>query len=73
MKKIYNKLVRDLIPTIIEKNGDTCTTKILDDKEYLDELNKKLLEDVDGYIRIPKEKLYLSNSILVNFIGGSNE
>ena len=50
MKKVYNKLVRDLIPSIIEKNGDTCTTRILDDKEYLDELNKKLLEEVNEYL-----------------------
>ncbi|MBO7218383.1 MAG: nucleoside triphosphate pyrophosphohydrolase [Clostridia bacterium] len=50
MKKVYNKLVRDLIPNIIEKNGDTCTTRILDDKEYLDELNKKLLEEVNEYL-----------------------
>ena len=27
----------------------------------------------EEFSRIPKEKLYLSNSILVNFIGGSNE
>lgn len=41
--------------------------------DIINMINKNLLEDVEGYIRIPKEKLYLSNSILVNFIGGSNE
>jgi len=36
-------------------------------------VSKNLLEDIDGYIKIPKDKMYLSNSILINFIGGSNE
>lgn len=27
---IYNKLVRDLIPNIIESEGKTCVTYILD-------------------------------------------
>ena len=37
--KIFNKLVRDKIPTIINANGESCETRILDDKEYLKELN----------------------------------
>ncbi len=31
-----------------------------------------LLEDDGNYIRLPLDRLYVSNSILVNFIGGSN-
>jgi len=27
-----------------------------------------LIKDIDDYIFIPKEKLYISNSILTNFI-----
>lgn len=50
MKKVYNKLVRDLIPDIIESKGESCTTRILDDSEYLAELNKKLLEEVNEYL-----------------------
>lgn len=34
---IYNKLVRDRIPEIIENNGKTFTTRILDKKEYIEE------------------------------------
>ena len=45
MKKTYNKLVRDNIPSIIEKNGGIPTTRILDDKEYKKELENKLLEE----------------------------
>lgn len=31
---MYQKLVRDNIPAIIEKNGETCVTRKLTDKEY---------------------------------------
>ena len=31
-------------------------------------LKNKLLEDKKGYIRIPEDKLYISNHILINFI-----
>ena len=42
---VYNKLVRDKIPEIIEKNGDIPVTRTLDDKEYFIELEQKLLEE----------------------------
>lgn len=35
---MYQKLVRDNIPAIIEKNGETCVTRKLTDKEYEDAL-----------------------------------
>lgn len=47
--KTYNKLVRDNIPQIIERSGKTCTTRVLDEVEYLSQLNKKLLEEVAEY------------------------
>jgi predicted house-cleaning noncanonical NTP pyrophosphatase (MazG superfamily) len=45
MTKIYNKLVRDKIPEIIKTDGKKFKTKILDDKEHLKELIKKLKEE----------------------------
>lgn len=45
MEKIYNKLVRNEIPSIIINNGGKPYTKILDDKSYKEELEKKLLEE----------------------------
>ncbi len=48
--KTYNKLVRDKIPDIILKEGSLPTTHILDDKEYIKELNKKLMEEVNEYL-----------------------
>lgn len=46
----YNKLVRDKIPEIIEKNNKRCEYTILNSEEYLDHLNKKLLEEVNEYL-----------------------
>lgn len=47
--KTYNKLVRDLIPNIIEKSGNECRTKILSDDEYLKMLDAKLDEELSEY------------------------
>ena len=47
--RTYNKLVRDKIPEIIEGNGETPVTRILNDEEYLKELNTKLQEEVNEY------------------------
>lgn len=43
---MYQKLVRDNIPAIIEKSGETCVTRKLSDKEYEDALAEKLQEEV---------------------------
>ncbi|MCD5324449.1 MULTISPECIES: nucleoside triphosphate pyrophosphohydrolase [Pontibacillus] len=47
---IYNKLVRDLIPQVIEKTGKSFDTTILSEEEYHSELRKKLQEETDEYI-----------------------
>lgn len=46
---LYNKLVRDKIPEIILSNGETPITKILEDREYISHLEKKLDEEVAEY------------------------
>lgn len=48
--KEYNKLVRDNIPEIMVKNGAKPVVRVLTDEEYLRELNKKLLEEVNEYL-----------------------
>lgn len=46
---VYNKLVRDRIPEIIENDGKQCTTKILDNERYIVELKKKVHEELQEY------------------------
>lgn len=46
---VYNKLVRDLIPEIIQNSGKKFTTRILEDDEYIIELKKKLSEEIHEY------------------------
>lgn len=46
---IYNKLVRDKIPEIIQKDNKKCVTEILDDKTYAIELKKKFIEEMEEY------------------------
>lgn len=48
-KKVYNKLIRDRIPEIIEASGKTCSTKLLSDEEYLKMLDAKLDEELAEY------------------------
>ena len=45
--KIYDKLVRDNIPQIIENSGNKCEVEIVSDEIALDYLYKKLQEEVD--------------------------
>ena len=53
MVKIYNKLVRDKIPEIIEADGLKPRTRILEDGDYLIELVKKLKEEADEFLADP--------------------
>ena len=48
-KIVYNKLVRDKVPEIIEASGKICETEILSDEEYLQMLDKKLDEELAEY------------------------
>lgn len=45
MERVYNKLVRDKIPNIIEEKGETPVIKLLDEINYKMELEKKLYEE----------------------------
>ncbi|HSX53481.1 MAG TPA: nucleoside triphosphate pyrophosphohydrolase [Patescibacteria group bacterium] len=48
MKK-HHKLVRDKIPDIIRAQGQKPIIRILDDKEYVEQLIEKLCEAVDEF------------------------
>lgn len=47
--KVYNKLVRDKIPEIIEADGKCCKTEILSDEEYIKMIDAKLDEELAEY------------------------
>ncbi len=44
-EKVFNKLVRDKIPQIIENQGNTCEFKVLKDEEMNHYLSLKLIEE----------------------------
>ncbi len=46
----YNKLVRDRIPEIIAETGKNYSTRILDQEEFIQELKKKSIEELDEYL-----------------------
>jgi len=46
----YKKLVRDKIPEIIKKNNETPITRVLNEEEYLKELNIKIQEELKEYL-----------------------
>ncbi|MFJ7678638.1 phosphoribosyl-ATP pyrophosphohydrolase [Peribacillus sp. NPDC097198] len=47
---IYNKLVRDRIPEIIEGTGKKYITRVLNDKEFIEELKNKSFEELQEYV-----------------------
>jgi predicted house-cleaning noncanonical NTP pyrophosphatase (MazG superfamily) len=46
---IYNKLIRDKIPQIMEGKGKKFDIEVLDNELYLEYLNIKLKEEMDEY------------------------
>lgn len=49
MKNTYNKLIRDKIPEIIEKDGKVCLCETLPDVQYIMLLDDKLGEECAEY------------------------
>lgn len=46
----YNKLIRDNNVKLMEDKGCKVSYEILDDKKYGEELDKKLIEEVNEYL-----------------------
>ncbi len=72
-KKIYNKLIRDRIPEIIEKDGCSYKTRILKQKEYKQELLKKIVEESQEVLETNGNKRELIKEIgdvqeIINYI-----
>lgn len=49
---LYNKLVRDNIPDIIQKSGKTPAFHTLSENEYLTELDRKLSEECADILEV---------------------
>jgi predicted house-cleaning noncanonical NTP pyrophosphatase (MazG superfamily) len=47
---VYNKLVRDRIPEVIESTGKKFSTRILNDEQYIKELKNKSFEELNEYV-----------------------
>jgi len=56
VRKVYNKLVRDKIIEIIEKDNCKPVYHVADDSEYLEELYRKLIEETKEFKEDPSEK-----------------
>lgn len=48
--KVYNKLVRDLIPEVIKKSGKECDIEIANMEQRRELLEAKLMEEVNEYL-----------------------
>lgn len=54
--KTYNKLIRDKIPEIIKNNNENPKIRILDTKEFKEELLKKLVEESNEVLKSKSKK-----------------
>ncbi|OLS40826.1 nucleoside triphosphate pyrophosphohydrolase [Bacillus sp. MRMR6] len=53
---VYNKLVRDRIPEVIENTGKKFSTRLLENEEYIKELKNKSFEELNEYINTNNDK-----------------
>lgn len=58
MKKIFHKkLIRDKIPQVIEASGDKYEVRVMEEKEFENELKKKLVEEASELLKTPRKDL----------------
>lgn len=61
--KIYNKLIRDSIPEIIEQSGDRAKIRVLDEEEYKRALLEKVAEEAEEVLTASSDKKELEKEI----------
>jgi predicted house-cleaning noncanonical NTP pyrophosphatase (MazG superfamily) len=71
MKKL-NKLVRDKIPQIIEKEGKIAIIKIASEKEYKEKLKEKLIEEAKEFLKSNSKEEFADIIEVLNAIGKLN-
>lgn len=52
----HNKLIHDRTPEIIKHNGETSITRILNKKEYIEEIGKKIGEELTEYLEAENQE-----------------
>jgi predicted house-cleaning noncanonical NTP pyrophosphatase (MazG superfamily) len=58
MRKVFHrKLIRDRIPEHIESQGEKYEVRVMEKKEFEEELKKKLVEEAKELIKAPKKEL----------------
>ncbi|WP_010500111.1 nucleoside triphosphate pyrophosphohydrolase [Paenibacillus elgii] len=65
---VYNKLVRDKIPQIIEASGKQAEIRVLADAEYKRMLNIKLQEEFDEFIEAGEDEQITELANLVEIV-----
>ena len=68
MRIEYNKLIRDRIPEIIDRDGKQFTTKVMNKNEYHQALLDKLVEEADEARIATPEKLIIELADLLEVI-----
>jgi predicted house-cleaning noncanonical NTP pyrophosphatase (MazG superfamily) len=63
MKVSVNKLVRDKVPDIIKADGGKPTFRVLNSKEYLNELFKKIIEESQEFFTFKDDSQKLTYEI----------
>lgn len=56
MKRIHNKLVRDKVPQIIKENKQIPTVRKLNEEDFVNELLRKLEEEIQEVIGARNDK-----------------
>jgi len=60
-KVFYNKLVRDMVKEKIERNGEACEVRVIEDQdEFQQELLKKIREEADALSAVSSREEFLS-------------
>jgi len=63
MDKVYNKLIRDKIPEIIEDAGEKPKIKTLNQKDFVKELKKKVVEEAHELQKAKNKKDVLNELV----------
>ena len=63
MQKIHNKLVRDKVPQIIRENQQIPTIRNLNDEDFVNELLRKLEEEIQEVIGARNDREELMKEI----------